>query len=45
MSESRASIEASDTATLDRLQQAVARHLKQVAAAETFEARWIRSDS
>jgi uncharacterized protein len=38
-------IEASDTATLDRLEGVVARHLKQVASAETFEVQWARSVS
>lgn len=37
-------IEADDTATLERLEQVVARHLKQVASAETFEVTWIRSE-
>ena len=37
-------IEAEDAATLDRLEQVVARHLKQVASAETFEVGWTRSD-
>jgi hypothetical protein len=36
-------IEASDAATLDRLEQVVAKHLKQVASAETFEVQWVRS--
>lgn len=36
-------IEASDEATLDRLEQVVGRHLKQVAAAETFDLQWVRS--
>lgn len=38
-------IEAADVATLERLEHVVARHLKQVASAETFEVRWVRSDS
>lgn len=38
-------IEAQDAATLDRLEQVVARHLKQVASAETFEVAWARSDT
>lgn len=38
-------IEADDTATLDRLEQVVARHLKQVASAETFEVQWVRSEA
>ncbi len=38
-------IEAADAATLERLEQVVARHLKQVAAAETFEVQWVRSES
>jgi hypothetical protein len=36
-------IEASGAATLERLEQVVARHLKQVALAETFEVQWVRS--
>ena len=38
-------IEAEDAATLERLEQVVARHLKQVASAETFEVTWTRSDN
>lgn len=38
-------IEADDAATLDRLEQVVARHLKQVASAETFDVQWVRSES
>ena len=38
-------LEAQDAATLDRLEQVVARHLKQVASAETFEVAWARSDT
>lgn len=38
-------IEASDTETLDRLEQVVVRHLKQVASAENFEVQWTRSDT
>jgi uncharacterized protein len=38
-------IEAQDAATLDRLEQVVARHLKQVASAETFEVTWTRTDA
>ncbi|MGH7069347.1 MAG: DUF2218 domain-containing protein, partial [Acetobacteraceae bacterium] len=37
-------IEAGDADTLDRLEQVVARHLRQVAAAEAFEVHWVRSD-
>ena len=33
-------LEASDAATLERLQEVVSRHLKQVASAETFEINW-----
>ena len=33
-------IDAPDAATLERLQDVVARHLKQVAAHETFEVEW-----
>jgi hypothetical protein len=36
-------IEAADAATLDRLEEVVGRHLKQVASAETFEIRWVRA--
>lgn len=39
------SIEAGDAATLDRLEQVVTRHLKQVASAETFEVAWTRSET
>ena len=38
-------IEAGDADALDRLEQVVARHLNQVASAETFEVRWTRSDT
>ena len=38
-------IEASDEASLDRLEEVVARHLKRVASAETFEVNWVRSES
>jgi hypothetical protein len=33
-------IETADQATLERLQGVVTRHLKQVAATETFEVSW-----
>ena len=33
-------IEAQDAATLTRLQEVVAKHLKQVASKETFEVEW-----
>ena len=33
-------IEATDAATLQRLQEVVTRHLKQVASAESFEVAW-----
>lgn len=33
-------LEASDAATLERLEQVVTRHLKQVASAEVFEVSW-----
>lgn len=36
-------IEATDMATLERMEEVVARHLKQVASSETFEVRWVRS--
>lgn len=35
-------LEADDAVTLERLQEAVGRHLKQVASAETFEISWNR---
>ena len=38
-------IEAGNTADLERLEQVVARHLKQVASAETFDVTWSRSDA
>jgi len=38
-------IEADDAATLERLEQVVARHLKQVASAETFDVHWTRTES
>jgi uncharacterized protein len=38
-------LEAADAATLERLEQVVARHLKQVASAETFQVTWARSDN
>lgn len=38
-------IEADDAATLERLEQVVARHLKQVAAAETIDIAWTRSET
>lgn len=36
-------IEASEDAALDRLEEVVARHLKQVASAEAFEVHWSRT--
>lgn len=33
-------LQANDAATLERLQEVVSRHLKQVASAETFEVSW-----
>lgn len=33
-------LEAHDAATLERLQEVVSRHLKQVASAETFDVSW-----
>lgn len=38
-------IEAGEAAALERLEEVVARHLKQVASAETFEVRWSRADA
>ena len=38
-------IEAADAADLDRLEEVVGRHLRQVASAEAFEVHWVRSDS
>jgi hypothetical protein len=33
-------LEANETATLERLKEVISRHLKQMAAAETFEVTW-----
>lgn len=38
-------IEAEQPLTLERLEQVVTRHLKQVAAAETFDVAWERDDT
>lgn len=38
-------IEAADAATRDRLEQVVAKHLKQVASAETLAIAWTRSET
>jgi len=38
-------IEARNAADLDRLEEVVGRHLKQVASTETFEVQWVRSDA